>query len=112
MREDIPTSDTSAVLRTDQAELMTLLVGRKRRVVWPLTLIFMTSYVGLTVLAGFARQFMAEKVVGAVNVGFVLIAANYGMSWVLALVYVRIANAHFDPVVTQIIAAQAGSKAA
>ena len=39
------------------------------------------------------------KVAGSLNVGFVLIALNYVISWVLALVYVRVANANFDPMV-------------
>ena len=62
-----------------------------------MTIIFMVGYIGLTVLAGFAKDLMGIKVVGSVNLGFVLIALNYLLSWVLAIVYGRIAADKFDP---------------
>jgi uncharacterized membrane protein (DUF485 family) len=40
---------------------------------------------------------MGIKVIGAVNLGFVLIAFNYLLSWVLAIVYERVAADQFDP---------------
>ena len=40
---------------------------------------------------------MGTKVVGSVNLGFVLIAFNYLLSWVLAIAYGRIAASKFDP---------------
>ena len=40
---------------------------------------------------------MGTKVVGAVNLGFVLIAFNYLLSWGLAILYGRIAADKFDP---------------
>jgi uncharacterized membrane protein (DUF485 family) len=48
---------------------------------------------------------MAHKVVGAVNVGFILIAANYVLAWVLAIIYVRVANTTFDPLAKKAVAA-------
>jgi len=89
----------------DPKLMMAILVARKLRFIGILTVIYMTSFIGLTVLAGFARPFMAMKVLGAVNVGFVLIAANYVLAWVLALVYVRAANRSFDPLVSRVVAA-------
>jgi uncharacterized membrane protein (DUF485 family) len=62
-----------------------------------MTIIFMVGYIGLTVLAGFAKNLMGTKVIGSVNLGFVLIAFNYLLSWVLAIVYGRIAAGRFDP---------------
>jgi uncharacterized membrane protein (DUF485 family) len=49
-----------------------------------MTMIFFVSYIGLTALAGFAKGFLALKVIGAVNVGFMLIAGNYALAWLLA----------------------------
>lgn len=74
-----------------------LLIAEKLRYLVPMTVIFMVGYIGLTVLAGFARDLMATRVVGAVNLGFVLIAINYLLSWGLAIVYGRIAADKFDP---------------
>ncbi len=63
----------------------------------PMTIIFMVSYIGLTVFAGFAKDLMGMRIVGSVNLGFALIALNYLLSWVLAIVYGRVAAGKFDP---------------
>ena len=73
------------------------LIGEKVRYLVPMTVVFMTSYVGLTALAGFAKGLVGIKVVGSLNLGFVLIALNYLLSWLLAILYGRIARSKFDP---------------
>ena len=73
------------------------LIAEKLKYLVPMTIIFMVGYIGLTVLAAFGKSIMAIKVIGAFNVGYLLIALNYVLSWVLAIVYVRIANNVFDP---------------
>jgi uncharacterized membrane protein (DUF485 family) len=77
------------------------LVAAKLRLLVPLTIIFMTSYIGLTVLAGFAKDVMAVKLIGSFNLGFALITFNYVMSWALALIYERIANHALDPLASR-----------
>ena len=52
------------------------LVAEKLRFLVPMTVIFMVGYIGLTVLAAFAKPLLAMKVVGSVNLGFVLIGVN------------------------------------
>jgi uncharacterized membrane protein (DUF485 family) len=73
------------------------LIAEKLKFLVPMTIIFMVGYIGLTVLAGFAKDWMGTRAVGSVNLGFVLIAFNYLLSWVLAIVYGRIAADRFDP---------------
>ncbi len=73
------------------------LIAEKLKYLVPMTVIFMVGYVGLTILAGFAKDLMGTRVIGSVNLGFVLIALNYVLSWVLAIVYGRIAAGKFDP---------------
>jgi len=73
------------------------LIVEKLKYLVPMTIVFIVSYVGLTVFAGFAKGMMSIKIVGSVNLGFVLIALNYLLSWVLAIVYGRIAAGKFDP---------------
>ena len=73
------------------------LIGEKVRYLVPMTVVFMTAYVGLTALAGFAKGLVGIKVIGSVNLGFVLIAFNYLLSWLLAILYGRIARSKFDP---------------
>ena len=87
------------------------LVAAKLRFLVPMTTIFMVGYIGLTVIAGFAKGLMAVKVVGSLNLGFTLIAFNYVLSWVLALVYERIANKIFDPLASSAAAASRRSAA-
>jgi uncharacterized membrane protein (DUF485 family) len=77
--------------------LVKQLIAEKLKYLVPMTIIFMVGYIGLTVLAGFAKNLMGTKVIGSVNLGFVLIALNYLLSWVLAIVYGRIAAGRFDP---------------
>ena len=74
-----------------------LLIAEKLKYLVPMTIIFMVGYIGLTILAGFARDLLGTKVIGSVNLGFTLIGVNYLLSWVLAIVYGRIANDKFDP---------------
>ena len=93
--------------RLAEPDAMAALVGRKLRFIVVLTLVYMVSYIGLTVLAGFAREALSAPAIGPVNLGFVLIAANYLVAWVLALIYVRVANQHFDPLAEQILARRA-----
>ncbi len=81
------------------------LIAEKLKYLVPMTVIFMVGYIGLTILAGFARDLMGIRVIGSVNLGFVLIALNYLLSWVLAIVYGRIAAGKFDP-----LAAKAASE--
>jgi uncharacterized membrane protein (DUF485 family) len=79
------------------------LIAEKLKYLVPMTVIFMVSYIGLTILAGFARDLLGTRIIGSVNLGFVLIAINYLLSWVLAIVYGRIAADKFDPLAAKAV---------
>jgi uncharacterized membrane protein (DUF485 family) len=98
-------ADLSAMAGT--ASIATL-IDAKIRFFTPMIIIYMVGYIGLTALAGFAKGFMALKVTGALNVGFFLIACTYVLSLVIALAYVRIANATLDPMVEKVVSALRG----
>jgi uncharacterized membrane protein (DUF485 family) len=85
------------------------LVAAKVRFLLPMTITYFVGYIGLTVVAGFAKDLMAVKVVGSLNVGFTLIALNYALSWSLALIYERVANRVFDPLSSAAAASAQGS---
>lgn len=87
------------------------LVAAKLKYLVPMTIIFMVGYIGLTVLAGFSKGIMGIKVSGGFNLGFALIAFNYVLSWVLAVVYVRVAGDVFDPLARKAAAALTGKGA-
>ena len=78
-----------------------LLIAEKLKYLVPMTTIFMVGFIGLTVLAGFAKDLMGTRIIGAVNLGYVLIGFNYVLSWVLAIVYGRVAADKFDPLAAQ-----------
>ena len=86
----------------ESAEFKTLIDAKQRSIV-PMIVIYMIGYLGLSVLAGFGRGILGTKVLGAVNLGFVLIAGNYVMSWVLAIVYARISANRHDPLVKVVV---------
>jgi uncharacterized membrane protein (DUF485 family) len=76
--------------------LVRQLIAEKMKYLVPMTILFMGSYIGLTVLAGFARDFVGTRMIGSVNLGFFLIALNYLLSWILAISYGFIAADKFD----------------
>ena len=80
------------------------LLAAKLRFIMVMSIVFITFYLGLSVLSGFARGFLAIKVIGSVNLGFVLIAANYVMAWIIAIVYARVSGREHDPLVDAVVA--------
>lgn len=87
---------------TESAEFKTL-VDAKQRAIVPLMVIYIVGYLGLSILAGFGRDLLGIKVFGSVNLGFVLIAGNYLMSWLLGVVYARISARRHDPLVKLVV---------
>src|SRR5260370_40077204 len=81
-------------LEAAHASVKELIAGKLKYLV-PMTVIFIVSYIGLTVFAGFAKDLMGMKVAGSVNLGFALIALNHLLSSVLAIVYGRLAAGQF-----------------
>lgn len=72
------------------------LLQTKTRLVKPLLLASFAFIITTMLLAGYAKGLMAQKVVGAFNVGYLLVFATYLLCWGVAIVYVRSANATFD----------------
>jgi uncharacterized membrane protein (DUF485 family) len=90
------TRDEATPLAAAQV-LVRHLIAEKLKYLVPMTILFMVSYVGLTILAGFAKELVGTRVAGPLNLGYLLIALNYLLSWVLAVTYGRIAADKFDP---------------
>jgi uncharacterized membrane protein (DUF485 family) len=87
------------------------LVTRKRRFVLPATIFFLTWYFGFIVLAGVAPDFMGEKVIEGLTIGYIFALSQFIMVWVLAAMYLRRADKTFDPLAARAAerAVQAGS---
>ena len=86
----------------ESVEFRTLIDAKQCSIV-PMVVIYIVGYMGLSVLAGFGRGILGTKVLGAVNLGFVLIAGNYIMSWVLGIVYAHISAKRHDPLVKVVV---------
>ena len=86
----------------ESAEFKTL-IDAKQRAILPMIVIYIIGYMGLSVLAGFGRGLLGIKLLGAVNLGFVLIAANYLMSWLIAIVYARISASWHDQLIKLVV---------
>ena len=82
------------------------LATQKRRFIVPATIFFLTWYFGFIVLAGVAPDFMGEKVIEGVTIGYIFALSQFVMVWVLAAAYLRRADKVFDP-----LAAKAAEKA-
>lgn len=84
------------------------LIAAKRRLVGPLLGFSLVFILGMTLLAGYGRPLMAVKVVGAFNVGYLLILLTYVLCWVVAVIYVNVANENFDRLAGEAAAEAAG----
>lgn len=82
------------------------LVQARRRFVIPATVFFMVWYFGFIVLAGYAPEFMGQKLIGGMTVGYVLALSQFVMTWFLGWLYLRRADRVFDP-----LAARAAARA-
>lgn len=80
------------------------LLHAKSRTLVPMGVLFLVCFLGVTLLAGFAKNFMAQKVLGAFNMGYLLVLSCYLLCWALALIYVRIADRKFDALSAQAVA--------
>ena len=73
------------------------LIARKRRFVVPATVFFLVWYLGFIILAGVAPDFMGEKVIEGLTIGYIFALSQFVMVWVLAAWYLRKADRVFDP---------------
>lgn len=70
---------------------------RLRRFVFPMTAFFLTWYAVYVLLATYASDFMATKVIGNVNLGIILGLGQFVTTFVITALYVRFANRELDP---------------
>ena len=68
-----------------------------RRFIFPATVLFLAWYVLYILLTAYARGFMATKLFGNINIAYVLGLAQFVSTFVIAFIYSRYADKHFDP---------------
>ncbi len=79
------------------AEFSTL--RRKLRgFIFPMTAFFLSWYFLYVLLAAFAPQFMAIRVLGNINVGLLIGLLQFVTTFAITTAYVRFANKNLDPI--------------
>lgn len=87
------------------------LMQAKKLVIGALLVVTLGYFIGMTLLAGYAKPFMAIKLVGSFTVGYGMVLATYVICWAGALIYVRVANGMFDEKTRRAIEAQRARRA-
>ncbi len=80
-----------------------------RRFVFPATALFLAWYLLYVLLTAYARGFMAQKVLGEINVAYVFGLLQFVSTFVIAYVYSRYAEKNFDPTADRIRARLEGT---
>ncbi|WP_085914171.1 MULTISPECIES: DUF485 domain-containing protein [Pseudonocardia] len=69
---------------------------RLRRYVFPMTAVFLVWYLAYVLLAGYAPEFMAIRVVGTITVGLLIGLGQFVSTFVITTLYVRFAERELD----------------
>lgn len=75
---------------------------RLRTFVFPMAALFLFWYLLYLVLADFAHDFMATRVIGNINIGLIFGLLQFVSTFVITAVYVRYANRRLDPLADKI----------
>jgi uncharacterized membrane protein (DUF485 family) len=73
------------------------LVRRRRSFVNPVLGFVFVWYFGFIALAGYAQDFMGERLIEGFTVGYALALSQFLMTWFLGWLYLRRADRVFDP---------------
>lgn len=68
-----------------------------RRFIFPATVAFLAWYLLYVLMSAYARDFMGTKLLGNINVAYVFGLLQFVSTFVIAFVYSRYADKHFDP---------------
>jgi uncharacterized membrane protein (DUF485 family) len=81
---------------SESPEFQELLQKRRSFVVPVLAFVFVW-YFGFIALAGYAPDFMGERLIDGLTVGYLLALSQFVMTWVLGWLYLRKSDRVFDP---------------
>lgn len=75
----------------------------RRRFVVPALVVSLGFYLAVTVFVGLAPGIASRPVIGAVNLGYILIFATYVITWIVAVLYVHFSSTVLDPKAKEIV---------
>lgn len=73
------------------------LKAKRRSFVVPVLAFVFVWYFGFIALAGYAPDFMGERLIDGFTVGYALALSQFLMTWVLGYLYLKRADRVFDP---------------
>jgi uncharacterized membrane protein (DUF485 family) len=85
-----------------QSEKFTQLRRRHRSFVVPVSIAFLAWYFLYVLLGAYAHDFMAQPVLGNINVGVVLGLGQFVTTFVITMAYVSYANRRLDPLASEL----------
>ncbi len=94
--------DTSVYQEVQSTEEFQGLRRTLRRFVFPATAAFLAWYLLYVLLSAYARGFMGTKLIGNINVAYVFGLLQFVSTFVIAYLYAKWADRHFDPVADRI----------
>jgi uncharacterized membrane protein (DUF485 family) len=89
-------------------EQIRALARARGRIAVALTALMIAIYFGFIALIAFNKELLGRKIVPGLSVGILLGALVIVASWLLTWIYVRWANAHYDPALAAIHRTDAG----
>jgi len=98
--EDIDVADWDRLASDPQFKA---LLKTKKRFIIPAVVFFIVYYFALPILVGFAPEFMSRRVIGVVNLAYLFALSQFFVAWILAWIYVVVAN-RFDRMSAEVIA--------
>ncbi len=95
--ESAATPTAARYLEVEQSPEFAALRRAFRRFVFPMTVAFLAWYLLYVLLSAYARDFMATKVIGNINIALVLGLAQFASTFLIAFWYSRYASKRLDP---------------
>jgi uncharacterized membrane protein (DUF485 family) len=87
--EDIDVADWGRVAAMEEFKK---LLASKRKFIVPATIFFIVYYFALPILVGYAPALMDRKVFGVINIAYLFALSQFFMAWIIAALYVRVAD--------------------
>ncbi len=85
-----------------QSEDFKHLISIKSRFVVIAIIISSVYYFALPLSVGYLPKIMNQKVFGSINWAYLFALSQFFVAWIIAGVYARVANRHFDPLADKI----------
>lgn len=100
---DVGTTQRSAVdyVQVEESPRFRRLKRTHRSFVFPMAVLFLVWYFAYVLLAGWAPEFMAQRVWGDITLGLLFGFGQFVTTFVITMAYVSFANRKLDPVASE-----------